>query len=129
LEGHLVLKHLTSSNTTERRGAQGFTLIELLVVVIILGILAAVAIFSVGNLTDNAEENTCKTELATVKTAVQAYQANSDSGTDLPNSTSALLEDNGGNLESTPKFFQVGAGGVISELPGSDAPADCLAEI
>lgn len=119
-----VLKHIQSSEARTRRDAKGFTLIELLVVVIILGILAAVAIFSVGNLTDRASENTCKTELATVKTAVQAYKANSASGTTPPNSTAQMVGGNG-NLESTPKFYQVGSGGVITRTAAGLDEAGC----
>ena len=54
---------------------QGFTLIELLVVVAILGILAAVTIFAVGNLTKDEKKNACATEAATVETASDAFNA------------------------------------------------------
>ena len=40
----------------------GFTLIELLVVVAILGILAAVVVFSVGGINSTSQTNACKTD-------------------------------------------------------------------
>ena len=72
-----MLKHLqTREDWSEKSlGAKGFTLIELLVVIIILGILAAVAIFAVGSINDRAKANACKTENGTVQTAAEAYNA------------------------------------------------------
>jgi len=54
---------------------QGFTLVELLIVIVILGILAGIVIFAVGNLTSSAGTNACATEGDTFSTAVQAYKA------------------------------------------------------
>ena len=53
----------------------GFTLVELLIVIVILGILAGIVVFAVGNLTSNAGSNACGTEAKTFYTAVQAYNA------------------------------------------------------
>jgi len=52
---------------------KGFTLIELLVVIVILGVLAAVIVFRVSNVTDSAETNACEIEVRAVNTAIQAY--------------------------------------------------------
>ncbi len=56
-------------------GEEGFTLIELLVVIIILGILAAVVVFSVGGIGDKGQGAACKIDERTLRTAEEAYAA------------------------------------------------------
>ena len=53
----------------------GFTLIELLIVIIVLGILAAIVIFSLTGVTGQSEKAACNTDAKTVQTAVSAYYA------------------------------------------------------
>jgi general secretion pathway protein G len=63
------------------RGQAGFTLIELLVVITILGILAAIVVFSVGGIKDKGQQSACKTDKTTLQTAEEANFARSgDSG-------------------------------------------------
>jgi len=58
-----------------RPGVQGFTMIELLVVIAILGLLAAVAMFSVSGVSDRGAASACKAEVSTVNAANQAFYA------------------------------------------------------
>ena len=53
----------------------GFTLIELLIVIVILGILAAIVVFSVSGITDKGTSSACKADVATAQTAVEAFYA------------------------------------------------------
>jgi prepilin-type N-terminal cleavage/methylation domain-containing protein len=53
----------------------GFTLIELLIVIVILGILAAIVVFAVQNLTGSSLKASCQSDFKTVETAVEAYKA------------------------------------------------------
>lgn len=53
----------------------GFTLIELLIVIVILGILAAIVVFAVQNLTGSSAQSTCRSDYKTIETATEAYNA------------------------------------------------------
>lgn len=57
----------------------GFTLIELLIVIVILGILAAVVVFSVNGIQDRGQKSACKSDVATVQVAEEAYYATNSS--------------------------------------------------
>jgi len=63
-----------------RRSDAGFTLIELLIVIVILGVLAAIVVFSVSGITDRGKTSACKASVQTVDTAAEAYIANGGTG-------------------------------------------------
>jgi general secretion pathway protein G len=68
-----------------KKNESGFTLIELLIVIVILGILAAVVVFSVSGLTDRGSQSACQADVATVTTAGESYIAkNGTPATDIP---------------------------------------------
>lgn len=70
--------------STER----GFTLIELLIVIVVLGILAAIVIFSLTGVTGQSKAAACNSDAKTVEVAVDAY--NAEIGTFPIDSTSLL---------------------------------------
>jgi len=57
----------------------GFTLIELLIVIVILGILAAIVVFSVNGITDRGKVSACKADVTSVTVASEAYFAQNNS--------------------------------------------------
>jgi type II secretion system protein G len=58
-----------------KKNEHGFTLIELLIVIVILGILAAIVVFSVAGITDRGKASACKADYKTVEVASEAYYA------------------------------------------------------
>ena len=107
-----MLKQLRSKqdqNIIER----GFTLVELLIVIVILGILAGIVVFAVGNLTSSAKSNSCATEKSTIITADEAYKAQTGSYTD----TTGLVAS--GLLKSTPSSYYITATGQVNPVTGN----------
>jgi len=82
---------------------KGFTLVELLVVISILGILAAVVVFSVSGITDKGQTSACKTDSSEIRTAISAYQAKNNP-TDQP--TMAQLVS-GGFLQQASTLYTI----------------------
>lgn len=104
-----------------RREDRGFTLIELLIVIIILGILAAIVVFSVRGITDNGDTAACETEHRIVATALEAYYAaQTPPAYPAANDLGALVD--GGFLQDEPNEyvtgFTFGANGSPTVTPG-----------
>ena len=58
-----------------RENESGFTLIELLIVIVILGVLSGIVVFSVAGITSRGKAEACKSTVATVQVAGEAYYA------------------------------------------------------
>jgi general secretion pathway protein G len=117
-----VLKHLqTSEDWNEKSiGAKGFTLIELLVVIVILGVLAAVVVFSVRGVTNNSKASACKEETRTIATGVEAYYANNGS---YPTGDPVAALKTAGLLNKTVTpdatvTYSIDAEGTVTRTPG-----------
>src|SRR4051794_27314743 len=101
-----MLKHLQAREEWSEKNlaAKGFTLIELLVVIVILGILAAVVVFSVRGVANNSKTAACATEKRTLATALEAYRAQNPaypaSGDVTALETAGLINDAGQLLAS-----------------------------
>jgi general secretion pathway protein G len=69
-----TLKKLQAKKAAQEN-SDGFTLIELLIVIVVLGILAAVVVFSLGGVTGSSVVSACQADGATLETAMASYSA------------------------------------------------------
>lgn len=110
-----------------RKEDSGFTLIELLIVVVVLGILSAIVVFGIATFKSDSTNSACKTDKASVNTAVQSYYAKVGSYPGaITGSTSAqpsgagytALVTSGAYLQTYPQStsytIDVSAGGAVT---------------
>ena len=88
---------------------KGFTLVELLIVIVILGILATVTVLAVSGITDQAKENTCTADGATLQTAYEsAYVQNSATVPTLAELQAALSNNNSTKVAASRRRRRLG---------------------
>jgi type II secretion system protein G len=128
----------------------GFTLIELLIVIVILGILAAIVVFAVQNLTSQSASAGCQSDYKTVETAAEAYKAQmgaypttiatltktgTDPGTgqtigpwlkDLPSTTRYNMVINSAAVFSDTEFAGLTTDGVIYVVTSTGTTGNAL---
>jgi prepilin-type N-terminal cleavage/methylation domain-containing protein len=111
--------------TTKVPDSAGFTLIELLIVIVVLGVLAAVVIFSLGGVTAEAASAACNANAKTVAIAVSAYEAENGAApanySDLTGGSSPYLQA----VPSSPYYsISLSEGTVMVAAPTSATPID-----
>ena len=79
---------------------KGLTLVELLAVIVILGIIAAIAVPSIGNIIENTKYNAVKADAINALNASNVYFAENSNGTEV--SIKTLTDD--GYLENAGKL-------------------------
>jgi prepilin-type N-terminal cleavage/methylation domain-containing protein len=109
-------------------GEGGFTLIELLIVIVILGILAAIVVFAVQNLSSTSAKASCQSDFKTVETGMEAYKAQmgqypSGSNAVLPSvvGTAPNTDDEAGNAALASAVLNVNGGVVPSGVNAAAA--------
>jgi prepilin-type N-terminal cleavage/methylation domain-containing protein len=79
---------------TKKYTLRGFTLIELLAVIAIIGILATIALISIGNVTKRARDAKRKSDLGSVKQALELYAQDNDDTFYTTSGTNDVQYDN-----------------------------------
>lgn len=84
LEGEMFLKKMDE---------KGFTLVELLVVVVIIGILASLAVFALGDSVEEARKAQVKADLRTLNAALELYMVENNKTPDKLNDLYEYLRE------------------------------------
>ncbi len=99
-----TLKRIQAKKAAQENNG-GFTLIELLIVIVVLGILAAVVVFSLGNVTGQSAVAACQADGATVETAIAAYNAQVTNSSTVPATAANLVPTYLVSFPSNPTHY------------------------
>jgi general secretion pathway protein G len=115
---------------------RGFTLVELLIVIVILGILAGIVVFAVGNMSSNARSTGCNAEKTTISEALESYKSQtgayptataagggSHTAMDLLTGNAASAPATGKLLKAVPADYTIDNSGNITAIASN--PGGC----
>lgn len=111
---------IARARQVRRNGQAGFTLIELLIVIVILGVLAAIVVFSVKGITNKGYSEACKASVATIDTAFEADAAQGGSASTVAGLVTAKL------LHSAPKI-KLSSSSTVDTSAMDNAGVDAIA--
>ena len=103
----------------------GFTLIELLIVIVVLGILAAIVVFSLTGVSGQSKQAACTSDAKSVEIAADAFQAASPTGA-YPGSIGALVPTYLHSAPGTGNGYTIGLDTTndnVTVAIGTGAPA------
>ena len=112
-----TLKKLQAKKAAQENNG-GFTLIELLIVIVVLGILAAVVVFSLGGVAGTSAIAACEADGSSINTAMAALDASIPGATPLLTSGAATNDLAPGYLQTIPSntthyTFAISSDGVL----------------
>ena len=104
-----------------RNREEGFTLVELLAVIVILGIIVAIAIPSIGKVIENAKDDAATQEVALVEDAARLYFTTSDNAAKTAVTVKELKDagylEKAEGLKETANITKDGTGKVSVDDP------------
>jgi general secretion pathway protein G len=118
---HEIMERRKSGEASE----YGFTLIELLIVIIVLGILAAIVVFSLSGVSGQSKTAACTTDAKSVEIAADAYQAKNGSWPAASTDAAELTTPTNDYLKSVPSTtngYTIGIGatsGTVTVTEGA----------
>ena len=103
----------TKSHGTGRRDDNGFTLVESLIAIVLVGILSAVVVVSISNLTSKGAKSACNASLDAAKAGTVVYYT---SNTAYPTRLAQLTTATGTGVTAVPAALTLPSGVAVNTV-------------
>jgi len=102
-----------------RQMTKGFTLVEIMIVVAIIAILAAIAIPNFVKYRTESQENACKSNIATIRTAAENWVSKPANSANVPTMDLLAPTDGTGYMKKAPTCPKAGEYKISKDTAGA----------